>query len=305
MEKMEKIDSMTCLAFVHALSPLHAGTGQGAGIIDLPIAREKATGLPYLPGSSLKGTLRARCSNIDDRHKVFGPEMDGRPADDHHASSAQFSDQRLLLLPIRSLVGTFAWVTSPYVLRRLARDIKDAQLPLPQESIPTLKETNSCTVTSETNKIALDGNVYLEDLALNNVEVSPAAHAWANWIAERVFPDEPDWQTMLQERFCIVHDDIFNFLIDVATEVRARIKLKEDAKTVQDGGLWYEESLPTETILSGIVLAIPTKHAKTSASKVFDVLQGLTNTTLQFGGNATVGRGLCRVLLDRTTGKEA
>ena len=51
----------TCLSFVHALSPLHAGTGQGAGIIDLPIAREKATGLPYLPGSSLKGTLRARC----------------------------------------------------------------------------------------------------------------------------------------------------------------------------------------------------------------------------------------------------
>ena len=61
----------TCLSFVHALSPLHAGTGQGAGILDLPIAREKATGLPFLPGSSLKGTLEhaaripriaARCS---------------------------------------------------------------------------------------------------------------------------------------------------------------------------------------------------------------------------------------------------
>ena len=31
------------LLFVHALSPLHAGTGQGIGAIDLPIAREKAT----------------------------------------------------------------------------------------------------------------------------------------------------------------------------------------------------------------------------------------------------------------------
>ena len=25
--------------FLHALSPLHAGTGQGTGVIDLPIAR--------------------------------------------------------------------------------------------------------------------------------------------------------------------------------------------------------------------------------------------------------------------------
>lgn len=296
----------TYLSFVHALSPLHAGTGQGAGIIDLPIAREKATGLPYLPGSSVKGTLRARCTNPDDRYKVFGPEMDGRPTDDNHASSAQFSDQRLLLLPIRSLAGTFAWVTSPYILRRFARDIKDAQLSLPQEAIPLINDENACAVASKTSKITIEGSVYLEDLALEKVEVATAAQAWAGWIAARVFPDDTEWQTMLQERFCVVHDDIFNFLIDVSTEVRARIKLKEDAKTVQDGGLWYEESLPTETILSGIVLAIPTKQSGIASSRVFDVLKGLTDTTLQFGGNATVGRGLCRVLFDKaTTGKEA
>ena len=49
------------LLFVHALSPLHVGIGQGVGLIDLPIAREKATGLPILPGSSLKGALRDLC----------------------------------------------------------------------------------------------------------------------------------------------------------------------------------------------------------------------------------------------------
>ncbi len=299
------MNTMTYLAFVHALSPLHAGTGQGAGIIDLPIAREKATGLPYLPGSSLKGTLRASCSNPTDRNKVFGPEMEGRPADDHHASSAQFSDQRLLLLPVRSLAGTFAWVTSPYILRRFARDIKDAQLPLPQGNIPTIPDESVCAVASETSKNNIDGSVYLEDIALQHVEVSSAANAWAGWIAERVFSGETDWQIMLIERFCIVHDDVFNFLIDVATEVRARIKLKEGAKTVEDGGLWYEEALPTETILSGIILAVPTKQSGIPASRVFEVLQGLTNTTLQFGGNATVGRGLCRVRLEAVAREEA
>ena len=62
------------MLFLHALSPLHAGTGQGAGAIDLPVAREKATGLPYLPGSSLKGVLRDACKNGETRKKIFGPD---------------------------------------------------------------------------------------------------------------------------------------------------------------------------------------------------------------------------------------
>ena len=46
---------MARLLFIQALSPLHAGTGQSIGAIDLAIARDRATGFPYLPGSSLKG----------------------------------------------------------------------------------------------------------------------------------------------------------------------------------------------------------------------------------------------------------
>jgi len=61
------------LLFVHALSPLHAGTGQGSGVIDLPIAREKATGLPFVPGSSLKGVLRDACPK-EWQTKIFGPD---------------------------------------------------------------------------------------------------------------------------------------------------------------------------------------------------------------------------------------
>ena len=66
------------LVFLHALSPLHAGTGQGIGAIDLPIAREKATGIPYLPGSSLKGVLRDRAASWDPdtRFAVFGPDTE-------------------------------------------------------------------------------------------------------------------------------------------------------------------------------------------------------------------------------------
>src|SRR6266566_222789 len=100
----------TQLTFVHALTPLHAGIGQGAGVIDLTIAREKATGLPFLPGSSLKGALRALCVDETKCKQIFGPNPAGSDPNSDYASSIQFSDQRLLLLPIRSLAGTFAWV---------------------------------------------------------------------------------------------------------------------------------------------------------------------------------------------------
>ena len=48
-------------------------------------------------------------------------------------------------------------------------------------------------------------------------------------------------------------DSAFDFLCETGTEVNTRVKINEDTKTVVDGALWTEESLPSETILAGIV----------------------------------------------------
>jgi CRISPR-associated protein Cmr4 len=289
----------TRLLFVHALSPLHAGTGQGVGVIDLPIAREQATGLPYLPGSSLKGTLRDRCDDQNTREKVFGPETDNA---EEFAGAAQFSDQRLLLLPVRSLSGTFAWVTSPYILRRLLRDAGAASVTGMPQSLPALETQEQCLVTDKECVILVDSNrVILEDLDLVASSGSSVA-AWAEWVGQRVFPGDADWQRMLAGRFCVVHDDVLSFLLDTATEITARIRLQEDMKTVQQGGLWYEEALPTETILSGLIAATPVKKTGATDEQIFQSLAKLMETPTQFGGKATVGRGLCRLQMP---GKEA
>jgi len=277
----------TRLLFVHVLSPLHAGTGQGTGVIDLPIAREKATGLPFLPGSSLKGILRDACTDKTLRVRVFGPETEN--ASDY-MGSAHFADARLLLLPVRSLAGTFAWVTSPYVLQRLARDVQDLGLTASFPAVPVPKGDSQCLVGS-TCALSTGGHVYLEDLDLTAVTDSNA-DAWADEIAKHVFPEDSIWHGMLAARLCIVHDDVISFLLSTATEVTARVKLIEDKKTVQQGGLWYEEALPAETILSGLVAAIPIKATEV---EVFDLLTALCAKAIQVGGKATVGRGLCRV----------
>lgn len=292
------------LTFVHALSPLHAGIGQGIGVIDLPIAREKATGLPFLPGSSLKGTLRSLCK-VDERNSIFGPETSEIDPDSNYASSVQFSDQRILLLPIRSLAGTFAWVTSPYVLRRLLRDVEDVQGKNLSYSIPTVPDVTKCLITGDSCKIIVETaarQVYLEDLNLQaEVDSNSAVSSWATWISQQVFPTDTSWKQMITERFCLVHDDVFNFLIDTATEITARVKLLEESKTVKSGGLWYEEALPTESILSGTILGTPTPASKLSIEQIFKVISDVTGKAVQLGGKATVGRGICRVLI----GKEA
>ncbi len=288
------------LTFIHALSALHAGTGQGVGVIDLPIAREKATGLPFLSGSSLKGPLRSRCP-AEKRTLVFGPEATNIPGSENQASPTQFSDQRLLLLPIRSLAGTFAWVTSPYILQRFVRDMKEVLSNIQTPSVPDIKN-EQCAIAKDVSKITIgtpQKTVYLEDLDLP-VQADQDMTSWAQWIGQQVFPDDTVWQTMLEERFCLVPDDIFNFLIETATEITARIKLLEDSKTVQDGGLWYEEALPAETILSGILLVNLMPSTKITETDIFKILQDLTTgNAVQFGGKATVGRGMCHVLIGK------
>lgn len=95
--------------FIHAITPLHAGTGQGVDVIDQPIARERATQLPLLPGSSIKGVLRDRydedrIGSDAERLALFGPRTESA-AD--FAGALQFSDARLLLFPVRSMASTF------------------------------------------------------------------------------------------------------------------------------------------------------------------------------------------------------
>jgi CRISPR-associated protein Cmr4 len=280
----------TKLLFIQAISPLHAGTGQGVGVVDLPIAREKATRIPFLPGSTLKGVYRDACEDETLRTRVFGPDTGNAEL---HAGAVMFTDARLLLLPVRSLRGVFAWVTSPLLLHRLARDAKDVDglsSPLPA-NIPVPTDDNRCLVSDTGSGLPLNGGdgqkVVLEDLPL---DFSPSADvsAWAACLASLLSLDD------LKSRLCVVPDNMLSFLLETATEITARIRIEDEKKTVAQGQLWYEEALPTETILVSMVVSAT---VKSNPAEVFDTVRTLTTNTLQFGGKATVGRGLCKTIL--------
>ena len=288
---------MPNLLFIHALSPLHAGTGTAVGAVDLPIARDKATGIPYVPGSSVKGSLRARAQELSepDVFKVFGPD---RPNASDHAGALVVGDANLLLLPVRSLAGTFAYVTSPFLLQRFARDAKEAGL-LTAVPVPIPADDQKCSLAAP-SWLELSGKVILEELDFTREAAqNQAAGALAQALAPLLFPRDEDaaWRDGLCKRLCVVHDDVMAYLSEHATDVVAHIALDPNTKTVDSttGALWYEESLPTESILVSLVAVM--NNGQINPADVVTRVRGLLEVPIQLGGGATVGQGRCRLVL--------
>jgi CRISPR-associated protein Cmr4 len=280
------------LLFLHAVTPLHAGIGSGTDVIDLPIAREVSTGVPILPGTSIKGTLRhALGTKTSDAKVLFGPDTSDAAA---HAGAVQCTDAYLLCLPVRSLAGVFAWVTSPYLLRRIARDMHACGFATP--AIPNVTANGVLTASANSCIRVAASSVVLEDL-----DLVPAPASADTWI-DALDPHLSHIDTaFLREHFCVVSDDVLAFLASTATDIRARVRLT-DEKTVATGALWYEESLPCETLLAGLVTfqPLPNKSVGSTpnltAAEMRTLLQGVTQQVVQFGGKATTGHGYCRVM---------
>ena len=289
----------SALYHLHTITSLHVGIGQGTGVIDMPIARERASNLPQIPGSGVKGVLRDELSDDtnDDMLALFGPKMGSNASE--YAGAIKVGDARLLALPIRSWNGTFAWVSCPMILRRYARDLSANQ----NGGIPNIPSLNAeqALPASDSELIGHNNKVYLEDLdlvALANNDVD----GWAEDIANRVF--NKAWKDIFKQRFLVVHDNVFGFLSETATEIRARIKIDETTGTVQQGALWYEEYLPAESLLWGVV-AVDNPKGKGAKNKaeLFALLP--SDKRLQIGGNATVGAGQTRWILADSLSEQA
>lgn len=286
----------TKIYWLQTISPLHVGSGRGTGFVDMPIIREKATEWPYVPGSSVKGVLRDYFEQKKDPktiNTVFGPQ---KSDDSSNAGSLVMTDAHIICLPVRSLYGTFAYVTSPLVLARLARDLKAAGC----DSLPELphlpergdgKDPENALVTPD-SVIAMNEKVFLEDLDLSAKEAG--AKEWAGALSKLVFRDEAAWEEIFKSRFAIISDDTFKFLANAATEVTPHITIDDKRKTVAGQALWYEESLPAETILAGIAWCdrVFGNNGLTREQILRDFCTAPLN--LQIGGRATVGKGLVR-----------
>ena len=304
--------------FLIVETPLHAGSGSDLGIVDLPIQREKHTDYPKIEASGLKGSIReifdAQKDKFQEVELAFGPEQG-----DLYAGALGFTDARLLLFPVKSVKGVFAWVTCPAVLDRFKCDLSICQPSV--EFVDDLPGDN--TVTNHSELIVKDGKIVLEEYTFA-VESDQECDALAKWIAENVLPSDQCynyWREKMKKAIAVLNDDDFRDFVTLSTEVIARTKIDSKTGTVQKGALWYEEYLPTDSILYSLVLTTPIfmeneadkgvflltdkdkAKKRDEADKVMGFFEDELPNVIQIGGNATIGKGLVRTHIYQNGGE--
>jgi CRISPR-associated protein Cmr4 len=320
--------------FFYAETSVHAGSGESLGAIDLAIQRERHTDFPCVAAQGIKGAIRdwfevqfempedpdpKRLTN--DQKKVlsaFGP-ITSKASE--HAGAVAFTDARLLLFPVRSMRGVFAWISCPTALGRLKRDmamvycagLKEYDVPDPGngEALGGWKDHACLAGTSANARVVLEEEIltYSEN---NKVQ------EWAGWMRAHAIPDSKEY-TFWQKRICprmdesershllVLHDDDFRHFVKTAIEVQARVKLGPKKTTTEDGNLFYQENLPPETVLYSLVLAADdlSGHLLKGDREARVLLEfirngganggkrrpGLEGSRLQIGGDETTGKG--------------
>jgi len=143
-----------------------------------------------------------------------------------------------------------------------------------------------------------DNKVFIEDLDLES-DICEIAESWANVIAQCVFHgDDDSWQAEFRKRFVILPDNAFDYFSQTATEIQPHVRIDPDFKRVEKGALWYEEALPTESILTGLVWCDRVFVKGFDNKKVIELL---LDQTTQMGGKGTVGKGRVRLRFAKMT----
>ncbi|MCX8167344.1 MAG: type III-B CRISPR module RAMP protein Cmr4, partial [Candidatus Micrarchaeota archaeon] len=134
------------IMFLIAETPVHAGSGSGIGVIDLPIQRERHTDFPKIESSGLKGCLRdvmmssnkpsdtgVKPLDVTSSENETGDQskkvtylslLFGSEVEEAFSGAVSVTDAKILLFPVKSLKGIFCWITCPMVLERFRRDLK-------------------------------------------------------------------------------------------------------------------------------------------------------------------------------------
>lgn len=269
------------ILYIFTRTPLHVGAGSSVGAIDQPVVRERHTGFPVIPGSSLKGVLRDGATRDDhlksQADSIFGVQ--------DNAGRLSIGEAKLLTFPVRSAKGSFAFVTCPLALERFRREHGALQV----SKVPAEPADMSC-LAGDAVVISRSGQtgVVLEEYKFNRADAFP-----------------PDWETALlgllddevwavaKGRFVLLSNGDFSHFVKNACDISQHVAIDAETGTAKPGALFNLEAVPSETLFFAPVMPLA------RAGKELDALADLLarRPVLQFGGDSTTGLGFCTVKL--------
>jgi len=266
-----------------AETSIHPGVGSSAGFVDLPVAREKVTNYPVIVGSSLKGSLLDRAREVhgkrvateDGDRITLPPEIEKVFGKQDSAGEIMISDARLLLLPVRSLTGQYRWATCPYLMERFMRDARLTGLRgNPVSAIEGPKEGEAWAEDS--------GSLFLEEREFRVTDKVISKIPELVTYLKMLMPHTPS-ADRLTRQLVLLHEDDFKWFASYGLPVSARNNLDEITKVSKN--LWYEETLPQDTLMYMLLM----ERLEGSISTVKAMFKD--RPYLQVGGNETVGQG--------------
>ena len=309
--------------FLIAETPIHAGSGNDLGYIDNPIQREVHTGYPKIEGSTLKGAIRqafeAKAGKDKNKwikiNKVFGYDEDlpedvkgdvsshfGENTD--FAGAISFTDARILLFPVKSLKGTFAWITCPRVLAKFKKELEEVCNPKVNTNFQIPNLNGKALITQKSNLRLDNGKIQLDEY-IYDVEENEQVNSIAKWLKENVFPNNGLEVGDIEKQLVIVDNDDFADFVRFGTEVVTRIKIDNDTGTVKEGALFTVEYLPSETVMYSLVMFAPEfRKEGMSEKEVEKFFDDNKPDYFQLGGDATLGKGIFYLKVLNSKSKE-
>lgn len=262
-------------------TPLHVGAGASVGAIDQPIIRERHTGFPIVPGSSLKGVLRDACRNhaslaAKEEH-LFGRQED--------AGKLTFGEAKLLAFPVRSAKGAFAMITCPLALERFQNSQANPGGP----EVPDEPDDMTCLAG---DKVAItrqnETGIVLEEYRFRRL--NPFPQAWETMLLGLL--DDPVWQAA-KGRFVLLSNGDFSHFVRNACEVSQHVGIDPRTGTAKPGALFNLEAVPAESLFFSSIRSVR------DAGNPMGDLEALigAHPVMQFGGDSTTGLGFCTVKL--------
>lgn len=280
--------------FLYAVSPVHMGAGTAFGLIDSPIQRERHTGHPLFAGSGLKGAVRHRFGQLtqwkseDLLNRLFGPE-----GGDLHAGAVSFGDAQLVAFPVRSVKRGYLYATCPLALARAGRLLALLGRQTLPDGLQALAEGEAVVVDDgllSGGKLALEAFEY-------DARKNDALEKIAQWLADNALPQgdaHAFFRTKFKTDLVLLSDEDFAYFVKNATVVEPHVKIDDETGTAKNGGLFYVENLPPESLLIAPLMASKDRSGKSEVAAeavLAHVLGGLDGQLMQVGGDATTGRG--------------
>lgn len=238
---------------------------------------------------------------------IFGPE-----GEEAYAGAMTITDAKILLFPVKSLKGVFAWITCPLVLERFRKDLEIIGL----DSFKSYNFSELINTIPNTSNIDISSKVILEEFTFQ-INKKEETKNIANWIADNILPqfdsqNDPYkfWREKMGKDIVILSDDDFRQFVKTSTEVITRTKINNITGTVESGALWTEEYLPQDTILYSLVMFTAPRVEEDNQKGIFKsdspekeaelickfFEEGLPEV-IQIGGNQTIGKGFVRTKL--------